>query len=62
MFNLMPIPPVIQGRSTWYGPEMAASREWVEHLSPMEIAEIDAAARRFVSVCPIRGLFRKSMG
>src|SRR5262245_22028959 len=50
MFNLMPIPDVIQGPSAWYGPQMAASREWLEHLSQTEIAEIDAAAQRLVRV------------
>jgi hypothetical protein len=49
MFDLTPIPQAIQGPSAWYGPQMAASRKWIEHLSQIEIAEIDAAAQRLVS-------------
>jgi hypothetical protein len=49
VFNLLPIPHVIHGPSVWYGPQMAASREWIEYLSEPEIAEIDAAAQRLVS-------------
>jgi hypothetical protein len=48
MFDLKSVPEVIEGRSAWYGPQMAASSEWVEHLSNSEIAEIDAATRRLV--------------
>jgi hypothetical protein len=48
MFDLTPIPHVIEGPSAWYGPHMAASGEWIEHLSSAEIAEIAAAARRLV--------------
>ena len=49
MFNLMPIPQVIQGPSAWYGPQMAASSEWIENLSQSEIAEIETTSQR--SVC-----------
>jgi hypothetical protein len=49
MFDLMPIPQVIQGPSVWYGPQMAARGEWIEQLSQAEIAEIDAAAQRLVA-------------
>ena len=48
MFNLTLVPPAISGPSAWYGPQMAASREWIEPLSEKEIAEIDAATQRLV--------------
>lgn len=48
MFNLMSIPQVIRGPSAWYGPQMAASREWIEYLSQFEIAEVEAVAQRLV--------------
>ncbi len=40
------LPPVIQGPSAWYGPDLAARGDWVEHLSETETAEIDSAAAR----------------
>jgi hypothetical protein len=43
-----PLPRVIQGPSAWYGPQTAAGREWIEHLSQGEVAEIDSAAQRLV--------------
>jgi len=49
MFNFMFIPDVIEGPSAWYGPQMAANREWIEQLTPTEIAEIESAAGRLVS-------------
>jgi len=48
MFNLLSIPETIQGPCAWYGPQMEASREWIEYLSPTEIAEIDFASQRLV--------------
>ena len=39
------LPPVQTGPAAWLGPEMAARREWVEALSPAEVAEVAAAAR-----------------
>src|SRR5579871_4017340 len=49
MFDLMSVPEVIRGPSAWYGPQMAASTEWLEYLSDAEIDEIDAATHRLVS-------------
>jgi hypothetical protein len=43
------LPPDIQGPSAWYGPEMAATSDWVEHLSQLEIEEIEHATRIFAS-------------
>ena len=43
------LPPVIQGPSAWYGPDLAARGDWIEHLSETEIAEIDAAAERLAN-------------
>jgi hypothetical protein len=40
------LPREIQGPSAWYGPDLAARGDWVEHLSEAEIAEIDGAAAR----------------
>jgi hypothetical protein len=41
------IPPsLIQGPSAWYGPDLAARTDWIEHLSECEIGEIDQASRR----------------
>ena len=38
------LPPEITGPSAWYGPAVAANTDWIEPLSPAEIAEITAAA------------------
>jgi hypothetical protein len=43
------LPPVIQGPSAWYGPDLAARTDWIEHLSATEIAEIDGAAERLAN-------------
>ncbi len=48
MFNLTLVPPMIEGPSAWYGPQMAASRDWIEPLAETEIAEIDAATQRLI--------------
>ena len=40
------LPPMQTGPAAWLGPEMAARREWVETLSPAEVAEVEAAARQ----------------
>ncbi len=43
------LPPEIQGPSAWYGSEMGASSEWIEHLSSVEIDEIERATGRFAA-------------
>jgi hypothetical protein len=42
------LPPEIQGSSAWYGPDLAACRDWVKTLSETEIAEIERATERLV--------------
>jgi hypothetical protein len=43
------LPPTITGRAAWYGPEMAASTDWIESLSAAEISEIELAAQRLLA-------------
>jgi hypothetical protein len=43
---MIDVPPPISGPSAWYGPDMANRSEWVESLSPAELAEIESASRR----------------
>jgi hypothetical protein len=43
------LPPEIEGPSAWYGAELAARRDWIEPLSPVELAEIEAATRRLAA-------------
>ena len=40
------LPPPLGGDSAWYGPDIADQAEWIELLSPAELAEIEAAAQR----------------
>ena len=37
------LPPETRDRSAWYGAELAASDEWIERLSEVEIDEVDRA-------------------
>lgn len=39
------LPPEINDRSVWYGPEVAESVEWIERLSEDEIREVEKAVR-----------------
>jgi hypothetical protein len=39
------LPPEQTGPAAWYGPAMAARTDWIEDLSPGEVAEIEAAVR-----------------
>ena len=52
------LPPLIEGPSAWFGPAMAASGDWIEELSGLEIAEVERAAERLagaeVDVASIR--------
>jgi hypothetical protein len=43
--DLSEYPPNIQGPSAWYGPELAAHRDWIEILSDAEIAEIESTVQ-----------------
>jgi Taurine catabolism dioxygenase TauD, TfdA family len=42
---LLTLPPEIHGASAWYGPEMLTRRDWIEHLSETEIAEVERATK-----------------
>jgi hypothetical protein len=57
--TLEKLPTRIQGPSAWYGPDLATSGDWIEHLSETEIDEVDGVAERLVtaefdipSICP----------
>jgi hypothetical protein len=41
------LPPEISDASAWYGPQMAARSDWIELLRQDEVAEVEAAVRRF---------------
>jgi TfdA family taurine catabolism dioxygenase TauD len=41
------LPSEIQGPSAWYGPAMAASTDWIEHLSAPEIHDLERAMQKF---------------
>lgn len=43
------LPPLIEGASAWYGPDMAARGDWIEELSELEIGEVESAAERLAS-------------
>ncbi|WP_437319719.1 TauD/TfdA family dioxygenase [Sorangium sp. So ce385] len=45
--DLSQIPAQIAGPAAWYGPAMARGDGWIEHLTPAEIEEVEAAVRRF---------------
>ena len=40
------LPSAIADRSAWYGAELAGRRDWIEHLSEVEIAEVENAVER----------------
>jgi hypothetical protein len=40
------LPPEIGGPSAWFGPDIADRADWIETLSPEELAEIESASRR----------------
>jgi hypothetical protein len=42
------LPPAAAGPSAWYGPDVAARSDWIERLSPAEIAEVEGAAQRLM--------------
>jgi hypothetical protein len=43
---MIELPPPVTGPSAWYGPNVADRAEWIEPLSPAEIAEIESASQR----------------
>jgi Taurine catabolism dioxygenase TauD, TfdA family len=53
------LPPEVEDRSAWYGPDLANRNDWIERLSEIEIAEVEQAlnqldAKRidFASITP----------
>ena len=44
MHHSLELPPELTGPAAWRGPEMAARSDWIEHLAPADVAEIEAAA------------------
>jgi hypothetical protein len=46
------LPPEIHGPSAWYGPDLDRRRDWIERLSPAEIAEIELATNRAIERLP----------
>jgi hypothetical protein len=40
------LPPEVEDRSAWYGPELAKCDDWIERLSETEIAEVEHALRQ----------------
>ena len=43
----MSLPPPVRDSSAWYGSDLAAKTDWIEHLSETEIAEVETAVRQF---------------
>ena len=44
MHDTFELPPEQAGPAAWRGPAMAERGDWIEHLAPAEVAEIEAAA------------------
>lgn len=44
------LPPRVEDRSAWYGPELAQSDAWIERLSDVEIDEVEQSFRRLEAV------------
>ena len=43
--SITTLPPEVEDRSAWYGPELAKWDDWIEWLSETEIAEVELALR-----------------
>jgi len=43
---MIELPPAIGGPSAWYGRDIADNVEWIEPLTPAELAEIESATKR----------------
>ncbi|MFZ0548930.1 MAG: TauD/TfdA family dioxygenase, partial [Candidatus Promineifilaceae bacterium] len=55
------LPPLQTGPTVWRGPEMAVcENEWLIHLSPAEIAELETAAEPLVTAESNIGLMKQS--
>jgi len=40
------LPPEVEDGSAWYGSDLAKCDDWIEHLSPAEVAEVEHALRQ----------------
>jgi hypothetical protein len=49
---MVEMPPALGGRSAWHGPEIADRSDWIEPLSPAELAEIELAGRSLAQAEP----------
>jgi hypothetical protein len=47
--TLLSLPPEIKGPSAWYGPDLTRHPDWLEHLSPTEVSEVERAVTRLAS-------------
>ncbi len=43
---MLELPAALSGSSAWYGPDIAGRAEWIEHLSPAELVEIESATQQ----------------
>lgn len=41
-----PLPPEVEDRSAWYGPELAKCEDWIERLSEVEVVEVEQAVHQ----------------
>lgn len=46
------LPPELHGPAVWYGPEVAARSDGLEHFSAAEVAELEAAALALAAIGP----------
>jgi hypothetical protein len=47
--DLSALPPEQTGPAAWHGPQMAARSDWIGTLEPADLAELEAAMRRFLA-------------
>jgi hypothetical protein len=47
---MIELPQSVSSRSAWYGPDLAGGTDWIEALSAAELAELESASRRLLSV------------
>ena len=55
------LPPIQTGPSVWYGPIIATQKEqWIHHLSPQSIEELEAAAATYIATRKEIGLMQQA--
>jgi len=47
--TLLNLPPEISGPSAWFGPDLTRRPDWIEYLSPTEVAEVERAVNKLAS-------------